>query len=375
LRRLFVLLLVLALSACEPAVSRPPESSGRALIGPDTQRELEAVLQRKADAIRRQDLAAFQSTIDLSRAAFRRCWMEAFDESGRGAIPFGALGTRIVKVEPYLDSYVRAYVQDDPGSISRRYFRREGGTWLLSEPRDDELGGARSKTVDGLDIAYWGIDENIVDAIANEGVATRAFLAQFERGPTRQPFAFRVYPTRSATPPQACRAAGTTPLNPADPFIRIFSVWLAPSLTAVSEDTRALLRHEGLHWVQDQFIQGIAVRLDWWLVEGWPDYVANAPRPNTGALICAGRTPPLSELRRGALDDPSTPTELSGQYYSYAHSMVEYLYARFGADSYWAFMSAFKSTMNIDVVYPDVVHESADQFYADWLAWARKKYC
>jgi hypothetical protein len=55
--------------------------------------------------------------------------------------------------------------------------------------------------------------------------------------------------------------------------------------------------------------------------------------------------------------------------------MVEYLYAGFGADSYWQFMTAFKSTMDPATVYPEVVHESADRFYADWLAWAKRKYC
>lgn len=375
MRRWLFVLALFVLAACEAAPAAPT-TAGRIVIGPETQRELESVLQKKADAVRRQDLGAFQSTIDLTRASFRRCWQQAFDEAGRGSAQFGTFGTKIVKLEPYLDTYVRAYVQDDATAISRRYFRREGTNWLLTEPREEELGGMRTKTVSGLDLAYWGIDEDISDAIASEGLATRTFLAEQLRGPARDPFAIRVYPTRGATPPQACRAVGQTPLNAAaDPYIRVFAVWLAPSLTALSDETRALFRHEGLHWVQEQFIPGIAVRLDWWLLEGWPDYVAQAPRPGTGQLVCAGRTPPLSELRRGALDDPSTPTELASQYYVYAHSMVEYLYVRFGPDAYWGFMTAYQSTMNIDVIYPDVIHETADQFYADWLAWAKKKYC
>jgi len=371
LRRL--LLLVALLVCCD---APPASTAGGALIGPETQHELEAVLQKKADAIRRQDLAAFQSTIDVSRAAFRRCWQEAFDEAGRGSVPFGTLGTKILKIEPYLDSYVRAYVQDDAASVSRRYFRRSGATWILTEPRDEELGDERVKSVDGLDVAYWAIDEDISGAIASEGTATRTFLEQYEPASTRRGFALRIYPTRAATPPQACRSIGLSLINiPNDPYIRIFAVWLAPSLDAVSDDTRALFRHEGLHWVQDQFIPGIAVRMDWWLVEGWPDYIANAARPGTGNLICSGKAPPLSELRRGALDDPSTLPELTSQYYSYAHSMVEYLYSRFGAGSYWAFMTAFKTSMDPDTVYPQVVHESADRFYADWLSWAKTKYC
>ena len=379
MRALWLLLALLLVAACEvaPAQSSPTVSE-RVNIGPDTQRELEAVLQKKSDAIRRQDLSGFQATIDLTRAAFRRCWLEAFDEFSRGSIPFGTLGTKIVKLEPYLDGYVRAYVVDDSTSVSRRYFRRSGGSWVLTEPRDEELGGERAKTVDGLELSYWGIDEDIVGLLADEAIATRTFLTQQLRTAAQTSFAVRFYPTRESAQQQVgCRTAGSHLVNdPRDPFLRIFIVALAPSLQQVSDDTRALVRHEGLHWVQDQFIPGISARMDWWLTEGWPDYVANAPRPGTGQLICSGRTPALADLRRGApQDDPNSPPELASQYYSYAHSMVEYLYAHFGADAYWSFMTAFKATTNPEVVYPQVVKQTADAYYADWLAWAKKKYC
>ena len=73
MRALWLLLALLLVAACEvaPAQSSPTVSE-RVNIGPDTQRELEAVLQKKSDAIRRQDLSGFQATIDLTRAAFRR---------------------------------------------------------------------------------------------------------------------------------------------------------------------------------------------------------------------------------------------------------------------------------------------------------------
>ena len=371
--------LALLLAGCQAApVPSSPAVTDQVSIGPDTQRQLEAVLQRKSDSIRRQDLTGFQSTIDLSRAAFRRCWLEAFDEFSRGSIPFGTLGTKIVKLEPYRDTYIRAYVQDDQTSVSRRYFRKNGASWVLTEPRDEELGGDRTKTVDGLEISYWGIDEDIIGLLADEAIATRTFLAHQLRTPAQTSFALRFYPTRESAQQQVgCRTAGTHLVNdPRDPYLRIFVTALAPSLLQVSDDTRAVVRHEGLHWVQDQFIPGIGARMDWWLTEGWPDYVGNASRPGTGQLICSGRTPALADLRRGApQDDPNSPPELASQYYSYAHSMVEYLYTRFGADAYWSFMTAFKATMNVDVVYPQVVQESADAYYADWLVWAKKKYC
>lgn len=376
---LAVLAIVLAACTAATPTSPPGQSTGpeKVAVTAETKAELEAVLQKKADAVRRQDLSAFQSTIDLSRGTFRRCWTESFEQAGRGNAPAWTSATRIVKVEPYGDFYVRAYVEEGVLGVGRRYFRRDGGTWILSEPRDEELGGEKTKTVEGLALSYWGIDEDIIDVLGKEGLATRSFLMQRVRGQTRTPFALRFFPTRQSAGLQAsCRTLGSSQINdPRDPYLRFFGVYLNPALNDVSEDMRATFKHEGLHWLQDQFIAGITARLDWWLVEGWPDYVSGFPRPNTRSLICGGSLPTFKQLVDGPSNEPGAAPELTSQYYSYAHSMVEYLEVTFGVDAYWNLMTIYKAGVDPKENYPQVLKVTPEKFFADWQTWAKKKYC
>lgn len=383
IRRLTLVLAVLAivLGACTGAApgAAPDQSTApeKVAVTGETKGELEALLQKKADAIRRQDLSAFQSTIDLSRGTFRRCWTESFEQAGRGNAPAWTYATRIVKVEPYADFYVRAYVEEGVLGVGRRYFRKDGGRWILSEPRDGELGGEKKKTVDGLDLSYWGIDEDIIDLLGREGLATRGFLMQNARGQTRTPFALRFFPTRQSAGLQAsCRTLGSSQINdPRDPYLRFFGVYLSTTLDDVSEDMRATFKHEGLHWLQDQFIAGISARLDWWLVEGWPDYVSGFPRPNTAQLVCRGTIPTFKRLVDGPSQEPGTPPELTSQYYSYAHSMVEYLDVTFGKDAYWNLMTVYKAGVDPKENYPEVLKVTPEKYFADWQTWAKQKYC
>jgi hypothetical protein len=382
IRRSLLGLAVLAVlvAACAPTAGpQPSPGPEKVTISAETQGELEAVLRKKADALGRQDLTSFQSTIDLSRGTFRRCWTESFEQAGRGAAPRGASSDRILKIEPYLDTYVRAYVEEPGLGVARRYFRKDSGRWVLTEPRDSELGGEKTKTIDGLDLSYWGIDEDIIDMLGREGIATRSFLLQHARGPTRTPFALRFFPTREAAGLQAsCRTLASALINnPRDPYLRFFGVWLAPSLTEVSEDTRDTFRHEGLHWLQDQFIAGISARLDFWLVEGWPDYMGGVDRSSVfRGLVCGGRpVPTFKQLSDGAPREVDSPPELVSQYYAYANTMIEYLYAQFGPDAYWNLMTAYQAGVDPKVNLPQVLKVTPDQFYAGWLEFAKKKYC
>ena len=79
--------------------------------------------QRRQAALTFKDLHGFQATVDLTRPAFRRCEQETFDAAARQG--FIAPAINVVKVEPYGDSYVRAYVQDGSSGVERLYFRRD----------------------------------------------------------------------------------------------------------------------------------------------------------------------------------------------------------------------------------------------------------
>jgi len=380
-RRRAALVLALVLAACSApapaAVSSGPEP---VTVTDRTASELVAVVSAWQTALGKKDLSGFQATIDLTRPAFRRCQAETFDIAARNG--FAPSEVKIVKVEPYLDRYARAYVGDDRNGYARMYFRTEGGKWIRSEPLDAELGGDRTKTVDGLQLSYYGIDDDVVDRYAASGNAARAFLQTQAAGHTAtgQGFGLRIFPTRGAAGPQVgCGVGGFHLTNvPTDPFIRLFSNALSftPDLKAVTEATASIIRHEGLHWLQDQFIPGITARMPFWLVEGWPDYVGQSRSAATKTqVLCATPTPTYKQLEDGVLQTPETPPELPGQYYSFANTMVEYVYKIGGPNAYWDLMTAYKAGVDAKVNLPNVLAVTPDAFYSGWLSWAKQTYC
>ena len=75
-------------------------------------------------------------------------------------------------------------------------------------------------------------------------------------------------------------------------------------------------------------------------------------------------------------DTPNGPPELSPQYYAFANSMVEYLYATYGGkDAYRKLALAFKEDAVPANVFPKVLNVTAAKFYDDWKIAAKKKYC
>lgn len=373
------LLAVLA-TACTaaPATTATAAPSGPVAITDKTRAELEAVLAKRQQALASKDLTTFQSTVDLTRPSFRRCQQERFDISSRSGASTGPI--KIAKVERYLDDYVRAYTGDDENGYARSYFRRDGAKWILTEPKDSELGGDKSKTVSGLDLSYYGIDEDVIDIYAKAGLATRDFVLAQGVAQTGKSFGLRIFPTRGAAGPTVgCTTGGFhLPNNPNDQFIRLFANVLSfkAGLAEASDSTVSIIRHEALHWLQDQVVPGITARLDFWLSEGWPDYVGGSRgEGEKRRVLCTTPTPTFKQLVDGVLETPETPPELPGQYYAFANTMIEYLYTTFGKQAYFDLMTAYKDGVDPRVNYPKVLKVTPEQFYSGWIAWAKKKYC
>jgi len=377
MRRLLGLVLaVMAVAACSAAPAPPssaPPTTAAAQVTEATKGEIVALFQRRLEALGKRDLVGYQKTFELTRLALRRCLMDAFDIAGRQGAP--SLPD-VTKVEAY-GEYVRAYVSEGFG-YRRLYFRRAEGGWIQTEPKDDELGGEKTKTVDGLQLAYWGIDEDVIDVIAKSSIQARTMVLQnLLSAESREPFGIRFYPTRSVAGVVNCAVVGTHLINtPSDPFVRIYRYWFDGAGTELSSDTVTFIQHEGLHWAQDQYIPAISVRLPWFLAEGWPDYIGQSRSlPTMKNVICNTPTPTFKQLSDGLIIAPDTPQELPGQYYSFANTMVEYLYAQFGKDAYARLLTAYKDGVNADVNFPKVIGITPVQFYDGWLAFAKKKYC
>jgi hypothetical protein len=366
-----------AVLACGPTPTAPGYGSPSVAplqVTESTRSEITALLQRRTEALGKQDLAAYQKTFELTRLTLRRCLMDVFDIASRQGAP--NVGPDVSKVEKY-GEYVRAYVNEGLG-YRRLYFRKDGSGWIQTEPKDDELGGEKTKTVDGLQIAYWGIDEDVIDAMAKSAIQARTTVLQnLLSAQSREPFAIRFYPTRSAAGIVNCSVVGMHLINtPSDPFIRLYRYWFNGTGTELSPDTVTFIQHEGLHWAQDQYLPAITVRLPWFLAEGWPDFIGQSRSlPAIKFVLCSTPTPTFKQLSDGVLQTPETPQELSAQYYAFANTMVEYLYAQFGKDAYAKLLTVYKDGVNADVNFPKVLGVTPAQFYDGWLVFAKKKYC
>jgi hypothetical protein len=369
-------MLALLVGSCAPtAPAQPSPTQTTFAITEATKSEIGAVLQRRQSALVSKDLQGFQATVDLTRPAFRRCQQETFDSAARQGAPSTAVS--VIKVEQYGDGYVRAYVQDGSKGLERFYFRRDGDRWVLTEPKIDELGGERSRVVEGIRVDYWGIDEDVVAPVGHEGSATREFLTPYANSTIRDPYFIKLIPTRETAGIVACQfIAFANARDEHAPFIGIWRLWLAPNLDRVSDFEQTVFRHEGLHYLQDQFSHSITVRLDWWLIEGWPDYIAKSRgRGDIVAAVCASSVPALKRIIDGVPTEPDTPPELSGTYYALANSMIEYVYATYGAQGYWDLVALYRDNPDYRVNYPKVFKVEPDAFYQGWLASAKKKYC
>lgn len=341
-----------------------------AVVNESTKGEIVALFQRRMDALERRDLAGYQKTFELTRLALRRCLSDAFDVASRQGVP---AVPDVSRVEQY-GAYVRAYVDEGFG-YRRLYFRRVDAAWIQTEPLDTELGGEKAKTVDGLKFEYWGIDEDVIDTMAKSSIEARTIvLSNLMSAESREPFALRFYPTRGVASVVNCGVAAS--VVPGNQFVRIYRYWFNSAGTELSPYTGSIIQHEGLHWAQDQYIPGINARLPWFLAEGWPDYIGGSRTQSAMRnVLCNTRTPTFKELEDGLILTPETPQELPGQYYSFANSMVEYLYARFGKDAYPRLLTVYKEGVNAAVNFPKVLGVTPAQFYDGWLVSAKTKYC
>lgn len=362
---------------CSPATQADPCAGGdpaaaKPAINEQTRGCIQAVLQKQHDTMASQNNSSFIATIDPESLALKRCANESYDVASRQGV--GSVG-QVGKIEPYLDTYVRAWVQEGSSGQRRLFYRKTtDGKWVQAEPKESELGGEKKTTIDDIQIEYWGVDQDAVDALGRASVAAKkVVLASLLSDNRRDALIVRFYPTRAVAGIVGCTVAGYHLTNVAsDPAIRIVRYWFTPS-GELSSLTISIIVHEWLHWAQDQFSPGVVARLPWWMGEGWPDYAGQVQR----SIPCRTTWPTLKQLEDGTSpDDPNVPPELTLQYYAFANTMIEYLYATYGGkDAYAKLLIGFKEDARPAITFPKVLNITSVKFYDDWTVWAKKKYC
>jgi hypothetical protein len=349
-----------------------------------TKAELAALLTARDDAIARGDAKAFENTYDTTRPAFRRWQAAEFAEAAQ-------LGPRllgkIVDVQPYLDTYVRAWVEESSDragwpkglDVTRLYFRREAGRWLLTEPRADELGGEQTRTIGGHTLTYYGLDEDIADLYVHEHTVARDLIAKLAPVPVTADFNARIVPTAEiAGPGEPYSSASRNDRN---------GIWLFPwaisldsSRTRLSGVAQGEYRLSALDWMREQVVPGVAARMEQvpWILEGWERHQAWIGPPAFYQPVCAG-VPPLTLKQLTDWPPPQGSSAITlavwDQHYTLERTMGEYFDATFGVPAYWALLKAFVPSVDANANMLKVLQVTPEQFYANWLVWVKKKYC
>jgi hypothetical protein len=357
-------------------------------VSPETVKQLEDVLRARSTAIGKGDRDAFLQTIDTSRAAFRRIQTLEFD------IPSlrGALGSslKLSSVERH-GTYIRGFVEETlegnvfPGAFvepshSRRYFRSQAGKWILTEPTGDEVGLEQQRTAGGVELTYWGLDEDVASVYLAELVEARRQALSKSPKPLQIDLRVAFIPTAELAGPRwdgfAITGGGGTARYTYYPLSYSFD----KGRTRFSSFTQNNLLFTALGEVRNGIVPGILNRLSFnlWLEQGWTEYASGIDVSPTLRQSCVGvPVPTLKQLADGPPPPGSVGVspETYGRHSAYSASMIAYLYEAYGADAFWRLMSSFLQSASAATNFPIVLGVTPDQFYAAWLVWLQKKYC
>lgn len=363
----------------------------------DARSAIEAVLQKRAIAVASNDEAAFRSTVDATRPALRRAQQDLFDMMRARGVG-GSTMTKVLKLEAY-GAYTRAYVDDSPElmllgtsgprSYLRVYFRQEGGAWLLTEPKIEELGAQQRHRIGDIEIEQWAIDDDIVEIVAREVTGLRSELTGTVPGTPVPAVSLRLYPTSETIGLAGIPgAAAAHPINAGrDATIRIYALWWASSPGALAPFSRFVLRDQLLGMAREQLAPLAYLRMDWWLRHGL-GYAAAGPDPgDTTRGMCAEPLTwkqmfdgPRKEDAMGGAGmggDTLAPTysafmsPIAPRAFIQARSMIEHLRAVHGGRAYWDLVLAYADGSGPSAAYAKAISLLPERFYSDWLTWAR----
>src|SRR5438445_12325439 len=105
----------------------------------------------------------------------------------------------------------------------------------------DELGGERSRVVEGVRVDYWGIDEDVVAFVGHEAALTRDFLTPYANSTIRDPYSVKLIPTRETAGIVACQFVAFANSRAAHaPLNGPWQLWRAPGLERASDYGRVV---------------------------------------------------------------------------------------------------------------------------------------
>jgi hypothetical protein len=365
------------------------DGSWPSVIEPRAPEQIQALLDRHLESIERRDLAEYSHTVDGRSTAFYFCMREFFD---LGDLRAQALRpNRLRSLEQVSPSLARGFVEQRDGIVVQ-YFRRSsvnawslsafaaaGARWSFSQPDPAELGERRTRTIDGVTLTYWQIDEHMSELLAREAALARDSATRYLSSTEAQRADLDVVllPRRELTDTRrTCLGAGWYDQSSNDVLVYRYS--FRDRGGDLSDRTKQMIRHEALHWAQWRRADMRGV--DWWLREGWPQHVLGEELDTAllarHACPSSGRPPTLTELMRGpGIVDPSGERAL--MLYAAAQSLMAFVYEIPGVGDpvYWAAVHGLSEGRPRAAVYEDLLGRSFERLHQQWLERTRQTLC
>lgn len=362
----FLVALALVLAACSPGGESPaPTPSAPASVS--VLAELRDLFAARRKALTAQDLDAYQRTYDGSKSAFAACMREQFDAGESESLT-------PVRAEPF-GTYYRVIVADAEGDYHRVFARRDGGTLQLTEPAADEVGELRSKIDGPIRVNYWAIDEDIADGVAIAAHQVYDIVAREALVTTKANFSVQLYPVRSLTNDAPCWIAGSQTGSRFRPVINlpVYALSFDAAFRMPSPSTYLLIRHEALHWIQEQNAPGAFARAPWWLVEGWPEFMAQFDASDVIRVLCVAGFPDMEDVTQHRRVTDVSGLEATIRY-AVASTMVDHVVTTYGTRRYWELYAGSLLADN-DRVFKVLLGRDQAAHYEVWLDWVEAKYC
>lgn len=350
---------------------------------------IQQTLDRYAEAYNTNDPDLLKQTTDQTNAPFRRyvdTRFENFQESiFAGQVDFGYRVREITQLD---HGFVRAQVERTwDGNVEDWLLREVDGTWLLSEPTEQQIGERTTRESEHF-IYYtypWAdqITPTIMELMEEAYAEVQQKLGKVPDGKMK----VYIKPIFGLPPPEdpgalAYRARGRKPQDDRmvifAPGSMIFTAY--NPATGWEPMLRTVLIHEYAHQVNDRSFTPIA-RMSDWMVEGLADYVADNRREGAvAAAVRADNIIPIVDTTTGRIDkqDLEHLTLLDQDIplaYGFSSSLVAYIVETYGGlDGWWKFANAFDKSQDIDTALQNAFGVNYKQFDQDWRAWLRDKY-
>jgi hypothetical protein len=370
-----------------PAATPAPASTS----APDEEQikaGIQQTLDRYAQAYNENNPDLLQQVVDQSNAPFRRLVRWAFDfyrPSGAGQNRHTFKVTAIKHREL---GFIQAQVEREDGLVADWLFRQVDGTWLLSEPTEEQIGPRETIETEHFTfyVYPWAADINptVIQLMENARSTVLARLGRvpeqkanvyirpiFGIGSPENPFTVAYY--RSGRDMAADRMVIFAPYS--------FSFGFYDPAIGWEPELQSVLTHEYTHLVTNRAFTPIA-RMSDWMSEGIAEYIADNPRTAAvRAAVRAGHIIPIVDRSdRIAKQDLEHLTILEKDSdralaYGFAYSLVAYIAEQYGGlDGWWKFVRAYDQAQNLDKALRDAFGISYEQFDSGWRAWLQEHY-